>query len=480
MKVSENLDEGIRNVIISIINKESQLSETIIIRQQGNITSVTLKEPGTLVSVLGDDYLNINSLKIVGFINGTDIYYLRQMLGGIDYKEANRGKLSTLDLSEASIVEGGLKYYRAYYKTSNDVIGELMFGQCTNLMHFIMPNNVKSIDQYAFYECSSLVSVTIGENVTSIKANAFKNCSSLNYIDIPDCVTSIGYFAFEGCSSLASVVIGDGVTSIGNYAFRDCSSITSLTIGDSVATIGEETFGFCSSLTSVKIGNSVNSIGEGAFRDCSSLTSVSIGHGVTSIGKSAFYLCNSVHSVYITDIFAWLNIEFGNTDNSNPLHNGAKLYLNNKELTELVIPQNIKEIKKYAFHGCETLKKVTIGDNVTSINSYAFRGCDALTSVTIGDGVTTIGEFVFYFCDALTSVTIGENVASIGRDAFKFCSLTEVYCYAVTPPVINTSNFNSSFEKHGNQTILYVPAQYGSKYKSSSWGTYFKNVVEID
>ena len=479
LKVAENTDEGIRSANIAIINKESQLSEIIVIRQQGDISLVKLEKAGTLVTILGDDYLNITSLKIVGPINGTDILYLRQMLGASNFSK--RGKLATLDLSEATIVEGGSKYYMSYYTTSNKIIGKSMFAQCPNLKHFIMPDNTTIIEQYAFFECTSLNSITIGKCVSSIGANAFNNCPSLTSIIIPNSVVSIGYFAFEGCSSLSSVIIGDGVTSIGNYAFRDCSSLTSLIIGDSVKTIGEECFGFCSSLTHVKVGNSVTSIGGGAFRDCSSLMSISIGSGVNSIGKSAFYLCNSLHSVYITDISSWLNIEFGNADNSNPLHNGAKLYVNNKELTELIIPKNIVKINNYAFHGCETLKKVTIGDNVTSIGKHAFRSCDALTSVSIGSGVITIGEFAFYFCDHLTSLKIGNSVTSIGRDAFSFCELlTNVSCYAITPPAINTSDFNSSFEKYGDDTILFVPKKYGSKYKSSSWGKYFTNIVEME
>lgn len=67
----------------------------------------TVATAGTLKSLLGDDYLNITSLKVVGYINGDDVYYLRRMLGDSSYSNDEMGDLTTLDLSQAIIKEGG-------------------------------------------------------------------------------------------------------------------------------------------------------------------------------------------------------------------------------------------------------------------------------------------------------------------------------------------------------------------------------------
>ena len=48
---------------------------------------VTLVEAGTMKQLLGDDYLNITSLKVEGPINGDDVRCLRQMLGGYEYSD---------------------------------------------------------------------------------------------------------------------------------------------------------------------------------------------------------------------------------------------------------------------------------------------------------------------------------------------------------------------------------------------------------
>ena len=419
---------------------------------------VSLAEAGTMKNLLGKDYLSITSLKVVGPINGDDVYYLRKMLGGDNFSSADWGKLEKLDLSDARIVEGGgwyneYKYYSSPTKcyTTNDVIGVYMFNQCANLKEIVLPDGVTSIGDYAF-----------------------SHCDALTAIDIPDNVISIDY-AFSHCDALTMVTIGDGVTSIGSGAFYDCDALTTVTVGD----------------------------------------------GVTSIGSQAFESCNDLTSVYIKDLSAWCRITFG-TSSSNPLFYGAKLYLDNKEVTELMIPEDITEIKYSAFCGCGSIVKVVIPDSVTSIGNsafyncatlttidipdhvtsigdYAFESCDALTIVTIGDGVTSIGYSVFYDCDALTTVTIGDgvtsiysyafcgcaalttvtigdSVTSISSEAFYYCyALTDFYCHATTPPSI----YSSSFPKYGEKTTLHVPERCGSTYKSK-WGSYFKNIVEMD
>ena len=81
----------------------------------------------------------------------------------------------------------------------------------------------------------------------------------------------------------------------------------------------------------------------------------------------AFSGCSGLASVYITDIEKWCKISFKN-DVSNPLYYAHNLYLNNKLVTDFVIP-----------------------DSITSIGAYAFIGCSGFTSVTIPDGVTSIG-----------------------------------------------------------------------------------------
>ena len=96
--------------------------------------------------------------------------------------------------------------------------------------------------------------------------------------------------------------------------------------------------------------------------------------------------------------------------------------MNGELVTNLVVPDSVNGIKKYAFQGFSGLTSVVIGNSVTSIGSYAFKGCSGLTSVVIGNSVTSIGNNAFEGCSGLTSAVIGNSVTSIGEHAFDNCS----------------------------------------------------------
>ena len=122
---------------------------------------VSVDVSGNMKKLLGSDYLNITELKVVGPINGDDIYYLRKMLGGSNFSEDEWGKLTTLDLSEATIVEGGEWYYDSYpsssggeYYSSNNAISDYMFYECANLKNITLPENLTLIGKSAFVYCN--------------------------------------------------------------------------------------------------------------------------------------------------------------------------------------------------------------------------------------------------------------------------------------------------------------------------------------
>ena len=227
-------------------------------------------------------------------------------------------------------------------------------------------------------------------------------------------------------------------------------------------------------------GLPVRTIYDSAFGNCN-ITSVIIPDSVTSIGNYAFYGCESLTGVYINDISAWCAISFGDF-NANPLNYAGNLYLNGELVTNLVIPDGVTSIGKYAFSYCTSLTSVTIPDSVTSIGAYAFRGCKSLTSVTIPDSVTSIGNYAFDGCDNLkyneygnayylgnvdnpyvvlvkakntdiTSVTIHENTRVIYYKAFYECSSLT----SVSIPDSVTSIGSSAFYECTSLTSVTIP-----------------------
>ena len=239
----------------------------------------------------------------------------------------------------------------------------------------------------------------------------------------------------------------EGIGAMYNYEYdsypwyKDRKIISTIVIGDGVTNIGSYAFSGCSGLISVTIPNSVTSIDNNTFSGCSCLTSVTIPNSVTSIGNSAFSGCSALKKVIVSDIAAWCGIQFGG-ESANPLYYAKHLYIDdNKEIKNLVIPNSVTGIGRYAFSGCSSFTSVTIPNSVTFIGSSAFTGCSVLTSVTIPNSVTSIGNSAFSGCSGLTSITFGNSVTSIGSSAFSGCS----GLISVTIPNSVTNIENSAF-----------------------------------
>ena len=332
--------------------------------------TIKLEKAGTLPSKIGDTKkYKITNLKIMGEINGTDLSLIREMAGRDYTGWGTEGKLTTLDLSEAKIVEGGDFYYGYYdyydqhddyYYTSDDVIGD-----------------------YAFADCRGLTSLTL-----------------------PSSVTSIGDYAFRDCSGLTSLTIPSSVTSIGGHAFAWCSGLTSLTLHSSVTSIGDYAFAWCSGLTSLTLPSSVTSIGGHAFESCSGLTSLTLPSSVTEIDWSAFEKCNNLKECNcLLDSDLETCLAYSHDDWTKIPVDEIKYYHNGQELTKLEIPSGVDKIGSYSFYKGVNLTSLTLPSSVTSIGSSAFEGCSGLTSVYVS-WKSPLSIFASTFKDANTEKCI--------------------------------------------------------------------------
>jgi len=328
-------------------------------------------------------------------------------------------------------------------------IGNSAFLNCTNLSLLTIGNSVTNISNSTFKGCVSLLSVSIPNSVSTIEISAFEGCSNLSSLLIGDYVTSIENSAFEGCSSLSSIEIPNSVLSIGNSTFEGCSNLSSLTIGVSVASIGNSAFVGCSSLTSVIIPESVTDIGSLTFGDCTSLSSLTLGSSVVNVGSSAFSNCTELSSVFYNgSIIGWCNIGFADIM-SNPIYYAHNLFVNNTLVTELDIPEQVSEIKQYAFAKALCLESLHISSNITTIGEYAFYGCDRLNECYFNaSNCTTMGTAdkpVFYECFSLMTLNIGSNVTNIPANAFSNCSgLTSVTIPDSVNRIGNSAFYNCS------------------------------------
>ena len=156
--------------------------------------TIHVETAGTLSSLFGEAGRQI---KLTGFINGTDVKFLREKITG--------GKVTRLDLEDVRIVAGG-EAYNESYTTTNDVVGDYMFANCTKLTSITLPTSIVDIGRYAFSK------------------------TGITKVEIPDGVTHLGHASFADCNSLKTVVIGRRVSLLNQAVFYNSSAITTVSV----------------------------------------------------------------------------------------------------------------------------------------------------------------------------------------------------------------------------------------------------------
>ena len=214
-----------------------------------------------------------------------------------------------------------------------------------------------------------------------------------------------------------------------------------------------------------------------------------------------------MEKVIVKDIAAWCAINFYNTS-SNPARH---LYReDDTEIKDLIIPNNVTSIGRYAFFACSDLTSITIPSSVVSIGSLAFGWCESLKKVIVKDiaawcaikfednplvhaqhlyneddteikdlvipnNVTSISSRAFHYCSGLTSISIPNSVISIGDYAFDCENLATVTSLIVAPMKISSSVFSQNTLYNAS---LIVPKGTIEKYKKTPGWKEFKFIEE--
>ncbi|MBQ9551680.1 MAG: leucine-rich repeat protein [Clostridia bacterium] len=367
------------------------------------------------------------------------------------------------DMGSFTLTIGGTgemeNYSDVYHSGFKDHVTSATWGQYhQTIRNIVVLNGITAIGNYAFFRCLAATSVTIADSVAAIGQSALRTCPLLTSVSIPSGVRSIGMSAFASCSGLNAVYITDltawysivfsdasanplycahnlylngtlvteavfpsNMSHINDAVFCGCTSLTSITIPDNVKSIGGYAFYCCRNVTQLSLGSGLERIGHSSFYGLSRLTSVTIPESVNYIDFDGFNGCNSLTAVHITDMAAWCSIYFGN-NTSNPVCFSRNLYLNDELITELVIPDGVTSIGRYAFFNMYSLTDVIMPDRVTSIGLCAFYACSRLAGITIGRGVERIDDDAFYACRVLTTVRITDMAA--------WLNISHYSCYA--------------------------------------------------
>lgn len=326
-----------------------------------------------------------SSSTLFGYIFGTTSY-----TGGVATKQEYSSTSSKTYYIPAALknvtITGGNLYRGAF------------FG-CGNIEKVILGSGVKSVGEYAFYKCTGLKSVSIPDNIDTIGVNAFQGCTGLLSMVFPASLTKIEESAFSGCTALRNLYFPANEIVVEDNVFENLYSNETL---EHISTWSE------------------------AGKDTKLIYVISSGMTTTYWYYRDDAWQSTKHreiadplNVYITDIQSWckstIHTSSSSTDSLLPNY---FLYLNGRELTNLVYPSNISYIPPHSLQGCWSIVSLEIPDTIVEIGKWSFSNCHNLERAVIGNGVTEINEKCFYGCYNLVDVALGRNLLAIRNSAF--------------------------------------------------------------
>lgn len=233
-------------------------------------------------------------------------------------------------------------------------IGSNGFPTC-EITEVNFPSTLQVIYKYAFQDCL-LKEFILPPSVRALAGEVFQRCPLEKFAYPATCNTNYHGFVYPA----------DGIIENGCIYTSEKDSLLYVSLNYSGEFI---------------IPSTVKEIKGAGFSMCTGLTSVTIPNSVTFIGDDAFMGCTGLQKAEFASIEALCKIQFGTAASSNPLACAQHLYINGKEVTEVVIPGTITKLNNSVFYGASYLTSVTIPNSVQTIGNWAFYGCRGLTSV---------------------------------------------------------------------------------------------------
>ena len=446
---------------------------------------VHLDEPGTLGEKIRAAKKNpnkIKNLKVSGKIDQRDIYYMRDnmtILQAVNLKESSLIEQwrfnGAIQMGDERVPASGNKnfYIEGTLPDTEDEAKAMVMEQYPGATDVIWdygwtsPNiNASPEGTFpgnAFYNKISLVHFVFPEKVTKIGDYAFNGTLLSGALIIPDDVTYIGGHAFYD-TNITSLHLPNNLKTIGTNAFSGCSSLSgTLSLPESLERIGVRSFSNCSMLTgNITIPSKITEISGYCFSDCSGLESLTLHDGITSIGEYAFDGCVNMKGT--------LKLPTGlKTIGGNAFSQAAFQ-------GELIIPKQIQIIPQYCFWLNDFSSiKFAEDSELIKIGQSAFNSNKRLSEpVVLPEGLMTIEATAFSSCQNLPAVTIPSTVAVIGQNAFNGCVyLTSLQCDATMPPVVGSGAFTGVPK---DNFTLEVPEASVARYQTANGWSDFKRI----
>ena len=429
------LDESIVAWENDDVSHDATMKEYIVVEAEAG----QLKEA---ILAAGKDYKKLQNLKVLGEVNASDFYFMRDSME----------LLQALNLKEVRIkteFEGG--------EMGDDMIPDYALLLKQTLTRLVLPDKLVAIKRGAFHGCTNLSgSLVIPEGVKRIEAGAFADCvaltgtlslpSTLEFIDGNWVTNEQG--AFMNCGFVCELVLPENLKYIGPYSFHKCKGFYGeLRLPHNLSYMGESAFSECLNFTGdIVIPQSLTVVPAGAFLDCGFNGILQLHDGITAIGENAFS------------------------------GNGLK--------GELELPNNLAVISAGAFYGCDFSGELKFPKSVNVIGDMAFAYNWRLMGVLeIPEGVLSIGAGAFAHCRSIEGLVFPESLESIRYEptyyenggAFEGCyGIGSIVCKGSVPAYVQTGAFNGVAK---DNFTLEVPESAITLYKTEPGWMDFKRIA---
>lgn len=413
------------------------------------IISSEAPDLGMFVSVEGNSLYDPEKGYAGGLLRGGYItYFPEDAYGNI------QGTVWEEGLSVDSLILDG--DIQTIYQGFDDYILDLG-GLGHNVSALTLPKSLRKIGPSALVSWKQLTSLEIPENVINLGNSCLPATTDSNFrtlilkpitppassnlfYDLPedfkirvyaDCVDTYkndDYYKYyaDYIDTINDTIIsyrnGTRYSTI-NYKFSTSKSVES---------------GDCDSWSEeIYLPNSIEIIKAGAFHNYTHLQKIQLPNnlqeieGFTGYGtlKAGFSQCTSLQNVVFPDSLIKL---------------GKYAFNGCKSLTEVTIPINVQEIELYCFSDCPNIKKITLYSPFYQVDTTTldqiFEDCQ-LETIVIGkigeitgnhfgntastvknliieDGITSIADYSFHYFPQLKNITLSSNVTNIGYRAF--------------------------------------------------------------
>lgn len=184
--------------------------------------------------------------------------------------------------------------------------------------------------------------------------------------------------------------------------------------GKRVVEVGNHAFKGCVGIGKIIVSEGIEILGNGVFLNCRELREVVLPGTLKRIGTSDPTGCPKILGTMtkLEGTFEYTGLESITVPDS-VKYIGEYAFSGCAKLSKAVLPAELKEIREYAFCWCKNLREVTFPQALESIRTEAFEGCESLETVILPEGVERIEQGAFAGCRNMRSIYLPDSVSEI-------------------------------------------------------------------